>query len=220
MKWITSRKLLLWVVLLGLVSVCLGFSYRTILTHAGTFLAPEEIGKADVVIVEGSELIREDPVKIGMELLSSGRATRMVIVVHQDPSRGRALGLPSYSRLVIKDLEALGLQKNQFEVIEVPTNHPITLTEARIVLANLSRKGARSAILIAEGFHARRSFWAYKQAGAPFGIHIIPRPYFTYYRADTWWLSVDGWSEYITESFKFFYYIIMGYIPVKSLFAT
>jgi hypothetical protein len=212
------RKLLFPVIVLGLALVCLAFSYQTILIESGRFLAPEATGKADVLVLEGTELIREKPVKVGMEFLTSGQANRMAVVVHQDLAGGGIFALQNYARLVARDLEALGLRKDQFQVIEVPADHPITLTEAQIALTNLSRSGVRSVILMAEGFHARRSFWVYKQVGTPLGMKIYLYPYFSKYEMKTWWRTVDGRYAFITESLKFFYYVIMGYIPVQSLF--
>ncbi len=217
---LASRKLLFPVFLLGLVLVCLVFSYQTILIESGRFLAPEVTGKADVLILEGTELIRERPVRAAMELLASGRADRMAVVVHQDLTDRPIFALQNYARLITRDLEALGLRKDQFQVIEVPSNHPITLTEAQIALATLSRSEVRSVVLMAEGFHARRSFWVYKQVGTPLGMKIYLYPYFREYEAKTWWRTVDGCYEFFSESFKLFYYVIKGYIPVRSLFAT
>ena len=74
-----SKKLLFSVILLGL-AILLISSYQPILIGAGRFLAPEGTGKADVVILEGEQLIRGKAVKVGIELLSSGRANRMVVV--------------------------------------------------------------------------------------------------------------------------------------------
>ena len=121
------------------------------------------------MILEGEELIREKAVKIGIELLSSRSAKRMVVVLQRNPEDEQTFALPDYSLLLAKKLQSLGLQKDQFIIIGVPTNHPITLTEARIVLADLSKHGVKSAILVVEGFHTRRSFWSYKEAGLPLG---------------------------------------------------
>ena len=105
-------------------------------------------------------------------------------------------------------------------IIEVPTNHPITLTEARIVLADLSKHRVKSAILVSEGFHTRRSFWAYKQVGLSLGIEIIPFPIFVKYRSEDWWQKAEGLRGFFSEFIKFSYYLIRGYIPVKSLIIT
>lgn len=204
-------------ILSGLTLVVLLLSYRTILIAAGNFLAPEGVGNADVVIVENSELIREKSLKLGIDMLSSGRAKRLVIV-YQNSENERIFDRPlNYNLLLTQKLEPLGLKKEQIQVIEVPTEHPITLTEARTVLSVLSRSGVKSAILLAEGFHTRRSYWAYKQVGSPLGMKIIPCPYFMKYRYEDWWTKIKGVSDFTYESLKFIYYVLRGYIPLKSL---
>ena len=218
-KHIRTKKIIFSVILLGLVILLIS-SYQPILIGAGRFLAPEGTGKADVVILEGEELIREKAVKIGIELLSSGNAKRMVVVLQRTPEDEKTFGLPDYSLLLVKNLQSLKLRKDQFLTIEVPTNHPITLTEARIVLADLSKHGVKSAILVSEGFHTRRSFWAYKQVGLSLGIEMIPFPIFVKYRSENWWRNVRGARDFVSECLKFIYYLIRGYIPVKSLVVT
>ena len=214
-----TKKIIISVILLGLVILLIS-SYQPILIGAGRFLAPEGTGNADVVILEGEELIREKGVKIGIELISSGNAKCMVVVLQQNEEDEKIFALPDYSLLLAKNLQSLKLRKDQFLIIEVPTNHPITLTEARIVLADLSKHGVKSAILVAEGFHTRRSFWAYKQVGLSLGIEIIPFPYFTEYRSENWWQKAEGFRGFFSESIKFLYYLLRGYIPAKSLLTT
>jgi uncharacterized SAM-binding protein YcdF (DUF218 family) len=218
-KYMRRKKIVVSVILLGLV-VLLISSYQPILTGAGRFLAPAGTGKADVVILEGEELVKGKAVKIGIELLSSGSAKRMVVVLHQYEEDEKIFGLDDYSLLLVKNLQNLKIRRDQFLIIEVPTSHPITLTEARIVLANLSSQGVKSAILVAQGFHTRRSFWAYKQTGLPLGIEVIPFPYFTDYRNENWWQRADGFKGFFSEYMKLFYYLVRGYIPVKSLVTT
>ncbi len=165
-------------------------------------------------------MIRERPVRAAMELLALGRADRMVVVVQQDLADGPIFALQNYARLVADDMEALGLRRDQFQVIEVPSNHPITLTEAQIALATLSRSEVRTVLLMAEGFHARRSFWVYKQVGTSLGMKIYLYPYFREYETKTWWRTADGCYDFFSESVKLLYYVIKGYIPVRSLFGT
>lgn len=215
-----GRYLKLFFLLLGLTIVIVFLSYKTILTAAGKFLAPEGIGNADVVILEGTELIRETSVQIGMNLLSYRKA-RSLIIVYQDSKNERIFDRPSnYSLLLTQKLEECGLKRDQIKVIEVPSDHPITLREAQTVLSHLSQQGMKSAILLAEGFHTRRSFWTYKQVGLPLGIKIIPYPYYISYHKEDWWRTSKGVYEFIDELLKFFYYLLCGYIPVKSLLVT
>jgi hypothetical protein len=201
----------------GFALVILLLSYKTILIAGGNFLAPRGVGNADVVIVENSELIREKGLKMGIDFLSAGRSN-LLVIVYQNSETERIFDRPlNYNLLLTQKLELLGLNKEQIKVIEVPMEHPITLTEAKRVLSTLSRSGVKSAILLAEGFHTRRSYWAYKQVGLPLGIKIIPCPYFIKYRNDNWWTGIKGVSDFSHELSKFIYYVLCRYIPVKSL---
>ena len=215
-----SRKAYYFLIPLGFVLVILFLFYEAILTEAGRFLAPEGRGDADVVIVEGVELIKQRAVEMGMRILSSRRANRLVVVDYGseneqvfDRSKNRTL-------FFARKLEGLGLKADRIQVIEVLPDHPVTLGEAQIVLSILSKSGVRSAILLADGFHTRRSFWAYKQVGSILGIEIIPCPYFVSYRNENWWRKTDGIRAFARELPRFFYYILCGYIPVKSLVTT
>jgi hypothetical protein len=102
----------------------------------------------------------------------------------------------------------------------VPREHPITFHEARLVLSRLSNEKIQSAILVAENFHTRRSYWAYKKIGKNLGIDIIPSPYFGRFKSDSWWQEADGFRSFFGESVKFLYYVFRGHIPIKSLVAA
>jgi uncharacterized SAM-binding protein YcdF (DUF218 family) len=218
-KNISSKKILFSVLLLALVIIIFS-SYQTILIGAGRFLAPEGGGKADVVILEAEELVREEAVRVGARLLSSERASFLVIVYHTSESE-KIFDRPSnYNLFLTRKLEDLGLKKDQIYIIAVPKEHPITLVEARFVLSRLSKMGLKSAILLAQGFHTRRSFWSYKWVGMPLGIEIIPYPYFMRYQKESWWKESGGIRDFIEESFKFLYYLLRGFIPAKSLVTT
>lgn len=198
----------------------MAFYYQTILIGMGRFLALERLGKADVVILEGTELIREEAVMTGLKLISSGNARRLVIV-YQESEEEKIFGRPlDYNLYLIRKLKELGLKEDQIIVLGVPKEHPITLTGAQIVLSNISKRGVKSAILLAEDFHTRRSYWTYRKVGSSLGIEIIPHAYFTKYRNENWWEKAEGLREFFGESIKFFYYLVRGYIPVKSILVT
>jgi len=215
-----KKKNLFFFAILVVISLLL-FSFREIiLMRMGSYLAPEGTGKADAVILEGTYLIKWKAVEMGLRLLSSGQAGFVVVVVNQDSESEKTFALPNYPLLVSKNLEALGLKENQFEIIETPSDHPITLTAAKIVLPNLSRKGIKRAILLSQGFHMRRSYWAYKQVGSSFGIEVIPQPYFIKFQKENWWQEISGAQAFYSELLKFMYYLLRGYIPLKSVYAT
>jgi hypothetical protein len=213
-------------ILLVVGSICLYFFHQPVLLEAGKFLAPDGMGKAkegsrvyDAAILESGEWVAEDPVRIGMKIISSGRANRLVVVYHTENKR--ILGRPAnFDHFLIREMEGLGLRRDQIKVIAVPGDHPATLTEARIVLSDLSKDEIRSAILLVEGFHTRRSYWAYKKVGAPLGIEVISHPYFLTFREESWWQEANGVRDFVGEGVKLLYYIFRGYIPLKSLLVT
>jgi uncharacterized SAM-binding protein YcdF (DUF218 family) len=215
-----SRKVYYFLIPLGFVLVILFLFYETILTEAGRFLAPEGRGDADVVIVEGVELIKQRAVEMGIRMLSSGRANRLVVVDYGSENEQVFDRSKNRSFFFARKLEGLGTKADRIQVIEVPPDHPVTFGEAQIVLSILSKSGVRSAILLADGFHTRRSFWAYKQVGSSLGIEIIPCPCFVSYRNENWWRKTEGVRAFARELAKFVYYVLCGYIPVKSLLTT
>ena len=93
MKKRISKNVFFSLILLGLILILLLFFYQTILIGAGRYLAPEGMGKADVVILEGAELVEEDPAKDAVRLISSGRASCLV-VVHQNSENGKNFDRP------------------------------------------------------------------------------------------------------------------------------
>ena len=217
-KRVTKRAILVLAVL-AVGAILLFFFSPSVLSAGGRYLAPEGKGGADAVILEGSEVIKERAVRVGMELISSGRAERLA-VVYQD-SEERALGLPpDYGLFLIQKISELGLRKDQISVYVVPREHPITLNEAKIVLSKLAKDKTPSAIVLTENFHTRRTYWTYKQVGKALGIEIIPYPHFSRFRIDSWWQKAEGVRAFLGEWIKLLYYVMRGYIPIKSLMVT
>lgn len=205
---------------LGVLSLLFFFFHQPLLIAAGGFLAPEGEGNAEVVIIEGTEIVRAKAISTALNLLASGRAKRLLVVLQENPSSQELFALKNYPLLVARELEAAGLSRNRFEIVPVRAKHPITLQEARDVLRKLLADGQRKAILLADAFHTRRSYWAYKDVGSRLGIEIIPHPVFIFYEKTDWWQREEGLREFSSELFKFFYYLAFGHIPLKSLLVT
>lgn len=216
----SSGKIL--VVLLAIVLVLLllaPFLYQPVLNGAGSFLAAGEkapAGAADVAVVEGEAWMEQAAVSRAADLLRSGKVRRMLVVLHQYPDGSRIFALPGdYPELVKRELARMPLPEGRFQVVSVPVRHPVTLTEAQSVMAMLSKSGVRSAVLLARGFHMRRSLLVYRHVAAPLKIKIIPLAYFTTYQPDRWWQRDDGVRDFFSEWLKLAYYQVRGYIPIK-----
>ena len=214
-----STKVILSFLLCG-VLIAVIFYHKTILVEAGRYFAPEGEGEGDTVIIEGGELVKEKAVQVGLVFLASKKVKGIIIVTQENGKEGQNFGLPNYNWLVAKKLESQGLKKSQFRVINVPAEHPVTLMEARTVLGKIRQDGTKKVILVTQGFHTRRSYWAYKEVGSSFGLEIVPHPIFIKFKRDNWWQHNQGIREFAGESVKFFYYLLRGYIPLKSILVT
>lgn len=173
------------------------------------------------MILGGTQVLKNGAINAGIRLLSNGKANRMVVVVlHQLSKEDQLFGLQEkYAQLLIHESEQLDLERGRFQVILAPINgHPVTLNEAKFVVAKISQNGIRSAILLSEGFHGRRSFGVYSQEGARVGLHIIPSSYFTEYKNDNWWQHAKGVHDFFGESIKLAYYLVQGYVSIEYLY--
>lgn len=184
-------------------------------------MAPNGSEGAEVLIVEGTQVVKNDAINAGIRLLSDGKAKHMLVVVLHEMSKGDQLFAiqDRYAQFLISESEKMDMERGKFRVILTPIRgHPITLTEARFVVARLSQEGVKSAILLSEGFHTRRSFGVYSQEGARAGIRISPHPYFIDYGPDDWWTRPDGIHDFFDESLKLAYYLMCGYVSLKYLY--
>ena len=211
-KWIWGG-----ICLFTFITITVIFIFReTILLKVGNFMAPAGDYQADIAILEGAEFIRTGAIMSGMDLLSSGKVKRIVIVIQNIAPAHRPYGINgNYPDIVKQELKKLGLKETDFKVIVVPIRHPVTLKEAEVVLKALSKENIKSAILLSPGFHTRRSYLAYQYVGIPLQIKIFPSASFTEYQLNNWWVQEPGVRDFTVELFKFGYYLAGGYIPFK-----
>ncbi len=203
-----------------LVLLSLLLFHKQILIGAGRFMAPTSEGKAEALIVEGNAVVTNGAIHAGVRLLAQGRANRMVVVLLQPLKESEQVfgHQGKYDQLVADELERLGVGKERVRVISIPiSGHPITLTEARSVVAELCRDHVRNAILLSNGFHTLRSVGLYRQEGIPAGLRVIPYAYFAEDNNGSWWRDPQGVGDFMTESAKLLYYVLRGYLGVKYL---
>ena len=146
----------------------------------------------------------------------------MVIVLHISQKKGQLFAIQEdYPKLLKEKFKALGLKEKQLKILIVPINdHPITLTEARFVVGALAKEDFHNAILLSEGFHARRSWSVYRQEGKRFNISVKPYPVFINFRKDNWWHQKEGIRDFVEEFSKLVYYLGCGYISIGSVLTS
>jgi len=204
-----------------IVAVILVLSFKeTILVEAGKFMAPEANsieGVADVVILEGTTFMGKGMVSRGVEILSSGKARRMVLVLHRVSPKHRPFAVQEdYPSSVRLELQRLGLKDSDFTVMVTPLRDPITLTCARFVVEALAKDGVKKAILVSQGFHMRRSYLVYQYLAKPLNIKIYPKAYFgRKYHYNDWWYEGHGTRDFVLQLQGLAFYIAMRHIPLK-----
>jgi uncharacterized SAM-binding protein YcdF (DUF218 family) len=209
------------VVPLVLVALVLLAFHGPILARIGRYMAPTTTDSADVVVLAGNSLIDKGGLHEGVVLLSQGRANRMVVVLLYPLEAGPDSALErECGRLIAYESHRLDVKEERSSVLSVPIGgHPITRSEARFVTDKLHDDGVRSAILLADGFHTRRSIAAYRLEASRLSLNIVPRAHFTGYDGDSWWRTSKGIGDFVTEASKFLYYLTEGYLPVSSLWS-
>lgn len=211
-KWIWGSIFLF----LLITSIFVYLFRETILIQAGNFMAPAGDYEADAAILEGAEFISTGIITSGMNLLSTGKVKRIVIVLQDIAPAHRPYGIRgNYPDVVRQTLKNIGLNEKEYKIIVVSVRKPITLKEAAFVLKDLHNENIHSAILLSQGFHTRRSYLVYQYVGNPLQIKIRPHACFTNYQFNEWWTQQSGVRDFTTECLKLFYYLVRGYIPFK-----
>lgn len=215
-KWICAG-----IALFAIIVTVLVISFREkILIAAGNFMAPEVNfieGAADVVILEGTEFIGKGMVSKGLEILRSGKARHMVLVLHRISPKYRPFAIQEdYPSSVKSELLTLGLKNSDFTLLLAPLRDPITLTTARFVIEAVAREGIKQAILVTPSFHTRRSYLVYQHLAKPLNIKIYPVAYFgKKYQRNDWWYEGHGTRDFVLQAQSLLFYMAVGYIPLK-----
>ncbi|MDR2017560.1 MAG: hypothetical protein LBQ00_01555 [Syntrophobacterales bacterium] len=217
-----TRAKYIWGAIGALAIIALTFAFlsrKTILLRAGCFMAPRANhieGVADVAILEGMEFIKRNMITVGLDLLSSGKAKRLAIVLHKIAPDHRPFAInEDYPSSVRRELKNFGVRDTDFVIIVTHIHNPITLVSAKGVLEVLSKDGVKSALLVSSGFHTRRSLLVYQYLSIPLNIKIYPVACLDAYDLDNWWNQDEGQRDFFSEAQKLVFYLAKGYIPLK-----
>ena len=140
-----KKKILIVFLLVLILLAVAGHLFRdTLWDKAGKFMAPQGDYTADVVILEGADYIRTGFIQTGMDLLATGKVTKIIVVIHRIAPAHRPFGIHGdYPDVVRQKLKNTGLKEEQFKVIVAPIRRPVTLKEAQFVLKELARSEER-----------------------------------------------------------------------------
>ena len=212
-----SKRILAVSFLSLIILVAAAYFFRVpILQKAGDFMAPRGEYTADIAILEGADFLHRSIADAGIDLLKSRKVKRLAVVLHNINPKHRPYGYnDDYPEMVRREIRKRGLVEGDFEIIVTHIHNPITLTAAQGAMKVLAKSNIKSAILLAPGFHTRRSYLVYQYAANPYHITIYPQACFGEYGSEKWWTQDFGKRDFAAESAKLAYYLIWGHIPFK-----
>lgn len=212
LKWVLGGLCLSAVLVIVLVYIF----REPILDRAGELMAPHGEYSADIAILCGTSFLDRSVANAGFELLKAGKVKRLVVVLHNISPLHRPYGYnDNYPEMVRKEIRKSGLKESDFEILVTHIHHPLTLIEAQGAMKAISQMNVRSAVLLAPGFHTRRSYLVYQYCASPYQIKIYPQACFKGYMSEKWWATNDGMRDFAAEFAKLAYYIAGGYIPFR-----
>lgn len=90
-----------------------------------------------------------------------------------------------------------------------PRHAASTRDEAKDVRALVNNKNIHDLIVVTDPYHTLRTRLIWNEVFKDSGVNIIVRPVRnSWYRSTTWWLSIDGWKNTVTEYVKLGSYLI------------
>jgi len=188
-----ARKLRI-VAVVGVLVVALGLLFhQSLLSALGFYLIQAEPPvKADIGVVLAGDSRGNRILKAG-ELVKQGFIPK-AIVSGPDGTYGF-----SECDLAIPFAVKAGYPESYFLHFENTARS--TEDEARVVAAELHRRGVHSVLVITSDYHTRRSGRMYRRAVPDLKITVVaaPDPYFT---PDGWWHNREGRKTALYESMK------------------
>jgi uncharacterized SAM-binding protein YcdF (DUF218 family) len=178
-----ARRGFLWLVALPVLC----FVFYLLLWVAGAYLVTSDsLQKSDVIVVlSGSE----DRVVEAARLYKMHLAEWVILTRVANHNRPEIEG------------QALGLFGERIVVTETLVDS--TQDEAEAVRQKMLERGWKSAIVVTDPYHTRRSRLIFRQVFAGTGMDIRIHPVEgSWYQPNTWWMSENGWQLTVQEYLK------------------
>jgi uncharacterized SAM-binding protein YcdF (DUF218 family) len=163
---------------------------------------PAELRTADVIIILGGG--NGDRENYGSALYRRGLARHVI-----------ATGSP-----VGTTPEALGLVRRGIprQAVVLANGTQNTHEDALRSRELMQENHWRTALLVTDPYHIRRSLWTFRTAFAGTSLQVWPAPVVGgWFNADHWWQSEQGFISVNDEYLKLVYYVARGYITPSSI---
>ena len=115
--------------------------------------------------------------------------------------------VPETHEMLIRTLEANGLDRSQIVLLEARTSH--TFGDAVALKNFLDRSPDTTVAVVTSHYHARRTRWSLRRRLGPAvdRIHLVAAPV-DEFNEDNWWVTKEGLHAYVSEYLKFAFYLL------------
>ncbi len=169
----------------------------------------------------GAVLVVADPLKKAdaIVILSGGGEQRMSEAVNLFEENYAGTIILTETGAVLKEYNAEYSKELRFMLWNAgvplsaiwitPRHAASTRDEAKDVRALVNNKNIHDLIVVTDPYHTLRTRLIWNEVFKDSEVNIIVRPVRnSWYRSTTWWLSIDGWKNTVTEYVKLGSYLI------------
>ncbi len=167
--------------------------------------------KCDLLIMNGGYFVSAyelDQVRTAWE---KGLAKDLVVVINEN-HKVNLIGIDDYDERIRDALLAMGFTSEEFVFLPVHFESPYTLHVARAVTDYCVQHHYKSALILSDSFHVRRTFLTYQKQFRKYGMEAFPYTYSIIITRDNWWKSSNGLRRVLEEYLKLAVYWYRGYI--------
>jgi uncharacterized SAM-binding protein YcdF (DUF218 family) len=157
---------------------------------------------SDVIIVLGGG--EGDRQRYAGELFERGLAPRVI-----------ATGAPTGSDANARELIGWGVPPGSIILANGTQNtHDDALRSRQL----MEQHGWKTALLVTDPYHARRSLWTFRTAFAGSSLQVAPVPVADgWFDANHWWESKSGFVAVNEEYGKLVYYVVRGFVAPSAI---
>ncbi|MBN2413163.1 YdcF family protein [candidate division KSB1 bacterium] len=206
-----KRAAALIIIILCIVSVSIFI--KPVFRSMGRYLArPDSKETADIVVVEGGNVLSRIKMNHAIQLYKAGRAKRILILLNSSMGNVDVFGIGNYNKVIAAMLDSLGVPAQDYIIQNIVVRGPYARNTALKLYGILKNKNVSSILLVNDKFHIRRSYLVYEKVLREIDVKVYTCTFDIYVDTETWWRSIDGVRRVAGEYIKLGYYRVKGYI--------
>ena len=186
---------------------------KPVFRFMGRYLAkPDSMETADLVVVEGGNIVSKIKMNRAIQLYKSGQAKRIYILLNALQGNVDVFGIGNYNDMIAASMDSLGIPAQDYIIHNMAVRGPYARNTALELLKGIKDKKISSILILNDKFHIRRSYLVYKKVLQEVNIKVYTYTFDIYVDTETWWRSTDGVRRVFGEYIKLVYYRFKGYI--------